>query len=156
MTIGRNQKLRNLENFRFSPKSYLNFLVFVSVHFFGVFKSLVTTSANIWSKQNFQDLRVFDLGYRSKSKIQKSRKFFIFSFNSYWNLSVFRWVHIFVVFKSWVLNTVRVWKKRHISEIFEFLILGKGQKRKLGNLENFYLFIYLFIYLSHLKFLLVK
>ena len=147
MAIGRNQKLRNLENFRFSSKSYLNFLVFVSVHFFGVFKSLVTTSVNIWGKQNSQDLRVFDLGYRSKSKIQKSRKLFIFSFNSYWNLSVFCSVDIFVIFKSWVLNTVRVWKKRHISEIFEFLILGKGQKRKLGNLEKFYLVFYLFIYL---------
>ena len=60
----------------------------------------------------------------------------IFSFKPYRNLSVFRLVHIFVVFKSWVLTTVRIWNKRHISEISEFSILGIGQDRQLRNGRN--------------------
>ena len=39
-----------------------------------------------------------------------------------------------------VTNTVKIWSKRILSEIPEFLILGIGQNRKLGNLGNFLFF----------------
>ena len=156
MGIGRNRKLGNLGNFRFCSKSYPNLLVFVSAHFFGVFKFWVTSSVKIRGVQNFRHFRVFDLGYRSKSKTRKSRKLLFFLL-MYRNLSVFRSVHIFVVFKSWVITTVRTWKKRHISEISEFF-LGIGKNRKLGNLENFHFFLkpnrdlLVFGHLSNFKF----
>ena len=113
--IGRNRKLGTLGNFRFCSKSYLiNLLVFVSAHLFGVFKSWATTSVKIRGKQNFRDFRVFDLGYRSKSKTRKSRKFFFFN----WYRNRFRSVHIaqfiFCRFESWGTTTVRIGKKRHI------------------------------------------
>ena len=140
MGIGQNRKFGNLGNFWFCSKWYLNLLVFVSVHFFGVFKPWVTTSFNIRGKQDFRDFRVFDLGYKAKSKTRKSRKFLFFPFKSYQNLSIFCSVHIFVVFKSWFKTTVRIWKKRHISQISEFSILGIGQNWKLGNLGNLHCF----------------
>ena len=140
MGIRQNRKLGNLGNFRFCSKSYLNLLVFVSDHFSGVFKSWVTTNVKIRSKQNFRDFWVFDLGYRSKSKSRKSRKFFFFLLIRIRTFQFFCSVHIFVVFKSLVITTVRIWKKRHISEISEFSILDIGQNRKLGNLGKFHLF----------------
>ena len=59
-------------------QSYLNLLVFISDHFSGVFLTWVTISVKIRRKQNYQDFRVFDLGYRSKSKTRKSRKSLFF------------------------------------------------------------------------------
>ena len=76
-----NQKLGNLGNFPFCSKSYLNLLVFVSIDFFVIFKSGIIISVIIQGKRNFRDFRVFDLGYRAKSKTRKSRKFLFFLLN---------------------------------------------------------------------------
>ena len=81
LSIGQNRKLGNLGNFPFCSKSYWNLLVFVSIHFFGLFKSWITISVIIRGKRNFRDFWVFDLGYRAKSKTWKSRKFLFFLLN---------------------------------------------------------------------------
>ena len=38
------------------------------------------------------------------------------------------------------INTVKIWNKATLSEIFEFSILGIGQNQRLGNLGNFHFF----------------
>ena len=81
MSIEQNRKLGNLGNFPFCSKSYWNLLVFVSIDFFVIFKSWIIISVIIQGKRNFRDFRVFDLGYRAKSKTGKSRKFLFFLLN---------------------------------------------------------------------------
>ena len=81
MGIEQNRKLGNLGNFPFCSKSYWNLLVFVSIDFLGIFKSWIIISVIIQGKRNFRDFRVFDLGYRAKSKTRKSRKFLFFLLN---------------------------------------------------------------------------
>ena len=81
LSIEQNRKLGNLGNFPFCSKSYWNLLVFVSIDFFGAFKYWITISVIIQGKRNFRDFRVFDLGYRAKSKTRKSRKFLFFLLN---------------------------------------------------------------------------
>ena len=81
MGIEQNRKLGNLGNFPFCFKSYWNLLVFVLIDLFIIFKSWIIISVIIQGKQNFRDFRVFDLGYRAKSKTRKSRKFSFFKNN---------------------------------------------------------------------------
>ena len=80
MGIGQNRNLGNLGNFPFCSKSCWNLLVFFSIDLFGSFKCWITISVIIWGKRNFQDFRVFNLGYRTKSKTRKSRRFLFFLF----------------------------------------------------------------------------
>ena len=81
--------------------------------FFGLFKSWITISVIIQGKRNFRDFRVFDLGYRAKSKTRKSRKFTFFSFQWYRNLSVF-----FAQFIKKLLDTLKL---SNITPVFEKL-----------------------------------
>ena len=46
--------------------------------FLWIFKYWITISVIIRGKRDFRDFRVFDLGYRAKSKTRKSRKFLFF------------------------------------------------------------------------------
>ena len=66
---------------KWGNKSYWNLLVFVSIDFFGTFKSWITINVIIWGKRNFWDFRVFNLGCRAKSTTRKSRKFLFFLLN---------------------------------------------------------------------------
>ena len=102
MGIGQNQKLRNFRNSSFCSKSYWNLLVFVSVDFFGIFKSWITISITIWGKQNFWDFRVFDLGYWTKSKPPKSQKILFFLLN---HIGTFQF---FVQFIKKLLDTLKL------------------------------------------------
>ena len=100
---------------------------------------------------------------RIYDKIENSdiSEIFAFSFKSCSNhiqivRTVFHPVHIFAVFKSWVVTTVRIWSTRHISEISEFFISGIGQNRKLRNLSNFNFFMIVTCKFLCFEFLLVK
>ena len=63
--IGLNQKCRNLWNFRFSSKLCGYLLVFLSVYFFGVFKSSYKQYQK-GGKKNSPRLLSFRFGYRAK------------------------------------------------------------------------------------------
>ena len=63
--IGLNQKCRNLWNFRFSSKLCGYLLVFLSVYFFGVFKSSYNQYQK-GGKKNSPRLLSFRFGYRAK------------------------------------------------------------------------------------------
>ena len=112
LSIGQNRKLGNLGNFPFCSKSYWNLLVFVSIHFFGLFKSWITISVIIRGKRNFRHFRIFDLGYRGKSKIRKSRKFFFFLLNH---------IRTFQFFTQFIKKTLRYIKSFWHNTNFEKL-----------------------------------
>ena len=108
--IEQNWKLGNVGNFPLCSKSYWNLLVFISIDFFSVFKSWITISVIIRGKRNFRDFRVFDLGYRAKSKTRKSRKFLFFLLN---HIGTFQF---FAQFIKKLLDTLKLSDIRPVSE----------------------------------------
>ena len=110
--IEQNRKLGNVGNFPLCSKSYWNLLVFVSIDFFGVFKSWITVSVIIRGKRNFRDFRVFDLGYRAKSKTLKSRKYLFFLKNH---------IEIFQFFAQFIKKLLDILKLSDIRPVFEKL-----------------------------------
>ena len=127
MGIGRNRKLGYIGNFCFCSKSYLNLLVFVSAHFFGVFKFWVTTIVKIRGKQNFRDFRVFDLGYRSKSKTRKSPKLLFFLLI---RIGTFRFFAQFIFFHFWILSYNYCHNLKEETYIWDFRVFNFGYRAK--------------------------
>ena len=68
----KNSEISEICNFRLNHMVYL--LVFVSVYYFGVFKSWVTTSVKIRRKRKW----VFYPDYRAKSKTWKPQEYILF------------------------------------------------------------------------------
>ena len=77
-----------------------------------------------------------NLGVEQNKKIGNLRIFFFFEKH----ILTFKFFSqfIFVVSESWITTTLKVWSKRTVSKISEFLILDLGQNRKLGNLVIFF------------------
>ena len=112
MGIEQNGKLGNVGNCPLCSKSYWNLLVFISIDFFGVFKSWIAISVIIRGKQNFRDFRVFDLGYRTKWKTRKFRKFLFFLKNH---------IETFQFFAQFIKKLLDTLKLSDIIPVFEKL-----------------------------------
>ena len=119
--------LNHIRTFQFLPQFI--FLLFLNLELQPLWKFEVKKISEI------SEFSILVIG--QKSKTRKSRKCSFFLLKPYFKLSVFVSVHFFVVYKTLVTATVKIWSKSEISKISEFSILGIGQNRKLENLWSF-------------------
>ena len=81
---------------------------------------------NLKYSNTFRDFRVFDFGYKTKSKTRKPRKFSRFLIKVYLDLYVFVSVNFFVIFAS-KLQLLSKFEVKRMSERSNVSIFGIGQ-----------------------------
>ena len=124
--IGQNRKLGNLRSWHVFFSKHIKLMFFILGHFSVSFwiLSFIYYQKYKWQK-TFRDFRVFNFGYRVKSKTRKARKLLFFLLKTHGKANVFFfWVLFQSVFTFRVSYTIKNLGKRKLSEISEFSILG--------------------------------
>ena len=138
--IGQNGKLGNLGNWHFpllKPREKVN-VFFFGVIFQSVFRFWVSYTTKNLSKRKLSEISEFSiLGIGQNRKLGNLGNWHFSLLKPHEKVSAFFFGVIFQsVFRFWVSYNAKNLSKRKLSEISEFLILGIGQNRKLGNFGN--------------------